>query len=388
MLDRSTDRSATVTSRRTLSPRILLAASLVMLLSLATAAAGQGESADVQLNMSVGGVGTRALAVTNVLGQPLDELTLTSGIGANYRATVTDLDYLIGEGFNLYSETGNLYPVTSTGPTVVDTDSHQIDSEHVTVNLTQGLSAANVLADINTEYLLGIVGDLANCATALNALPEVAAALLDDLTITAEVTAICTALAAVDTAAVTDAIPVAGPIIEDLDLDALLDDVLGLADGIAATTPFTNPSFLGLGAPDGPGTDPATQVSLMIATPPALDTITADLLAAINALITDVTGQDVTAVIDAADAAQALVDHTADATVVTLGNAIGAIDDAVAQEAILNTVLDIANGVVDLSILDNLFGVYTAYPVLTATPPLDTPEGAYAGTHTVTLVSN
>ena len=45
------------------------------------------------------------------------------------------------------------------------------------------------------------------------------------------------------------------------------------------------------------------------------------------------------------------------------------------------------NGAIDLSVLDNLFGVYTAFPRITATAPTGTPAGSYAGTHTITLIS-
>ena len=366
----------------------------LMMVSFATAATAQTSSSavGVPVTMSVGSVGTRALTVTNFTGtEALTALPLVSGAPTNYRATVTDLDYVIDRDFDVVAEMGNLYPVTSTGeePLAVDTASEDIiASGDVTLGLFQGLTATDVLADIQPTYLLSLVGT-ATCVADLTAtLESVLAALSPELVAAlAALPDLCTAFDDAVTAAA-PATELAGTLIEDLDLTGLIDEALGLVDGITGTQPFTDPSFLGLGSTDADaaGAPAATMLTLMRADAPVDLALLTDLIDAINAQLTDLTGLSATDVIDANDIIQGLVNST-DTTIAALGNEIAGLGNTLAQEAILDDLLSIVNGAIDLSVLDNLFGVYTAFPRITATAPTGTPAGSYAGTHTITLIS-
>lgn len=380
------------TPRRPARPgrRMALVVVGVMLMSLATAATAQ-TSVGVPVTMNVGSVGTRSLTVTNFTGtEALTELPLVSGAPTNYRATVTDLDYLIDRDFDVVAEMGNLYPVTSTGddPLAVDANSDDIiASGDVTLGLFQGLTATDVLADIQPTYLLSLATGL-DCTTLLTAtIGGLGLPALDVTNLLAALTDLCTAFDAAVTAG-DPATELLGGLIEDLDLTGLIDEALGLADGLTGTEPFTNPSYLGLGAADADatGAPAATMLTLMSADAPTDLAALTDLIAAINAQLTDLTGLDATDVIPADDIIQGLV-NSGNATTAALGNEIAGLGNTLAQEAILNDLLDIVNGAIDLSVLDNLFGVYTAFPRITATAPNDTPAGAYAGTHTITLIS-
>lgn len=365
----------------------------LMMVSFATAATAQTSSSavGVPVTMSVGSVGTRALTVTNFTGtEALTALPLVSGAPTNYRATVTDLDYVIDRDFDVVAEMGNLYPVTSTGeePLAVDTASEDIiASGDVTLGLFQGLTATDVLADIQPTYLLSLASSI-NCVTLLTGtIGGLGLPALDVTNLTAALGDLCTAFDDAVTAAA-PATELAGTLIEDLDLTGLIDEALGLVDGITGTQPFTDPSFLGLGSTDADaaGAPAATMLTLMSADAPVDLALLTDLIDAINAQLTDLTGLSATDVIDANDIIQGLVNST-DTTIAALGNEIAGLGNTLAQEAILDDLLSIVNGAIDLSVLDNLFGVYTAYPRITATAPTGTPAGSYAGTHTITLIS-
>ncbi|AXV08200.1 hypothetical protein DVS28_a3527 [Euzebya pacifica] len=365
----------------------------LMMVSFATAATAQTSSSavGVPVTMSVGSVGTRALTVTNFTGtEALTALPLVSGAPTNYRATVTDLDYVIDRDFDVVAEMGNLYPVTSTGeePLAVDTASEDIiASGDVTLGLFQGLTATDVLADIQPTYLLELTTGLLDCTTLLTTTLTPLLTGADLVALPTTVADLCAAFGDVATAG-DPAVELLGDLVEDLDLTGLIDEALGLVDGITGTQPFTDPSFLGLGSTDADaaGAPTATMLTLMSADAPVDLALLTDLIAAINAQITDVSGVDPTTVIPTEDIVQGLVNSGNTATA-ALGNEIAGLSNTLAQEAIINDLLSIVNGAIDLSVLDNLFGVYTAFPRITATAPTGTPAGSYAGTHTITLIS-
>lgn len=363
-------------------PRTLAIAALALALatmaSMTASVAQSGEQASVDLLMTHSGVGTRSLRVTDLTGNDLAQLTLRSGQPTNYQAMITDLDYIVGEGFDLVAETGNLYPVTGTAPLAVDTsDDTVIPSGNVTLDLLQGFTASGVLADLTPTYLLNLASATCETALATTGLEVVQATLL------------CTQLALADTTGAIDDLPIVGETIAGLDLSALdlLDDLLGLLDGTLSASPFTDPSYLGLGSadPDNPGgAYVPTQLTLLLADAPTA--LVDELLALVLSQVPDVAGQAVTDNATVAAALQALAD-TGDAAVITLANTIGAISDTGVQAAVVNALFALTPDVVDLSLLDNLFGIYRAFPTLTATAPDGLPSGQYAGTHTVTLIS-
>lgn len=363
----------TTTRNRTIAR---LALGLVLLASLTTAALAQE---NVQLNLQLS-EGTRSVEVTDLAGDPLEDLTLAAGQPASYRVTVTDSDYLTDEGFTVLAENGNLYQVTAAGPPVaVDYDT-LIASEDVT--LAPGIaSPVDVAVDLLPIFELVdvLVGDLAACTTALQGIGLSA----EDVT---EVAGVCTAFiaAAEDVGDPLEGIAIPGDLLDSLDLTGLLDDLLGLATG--ATGSFDNPSFrYGIGAADpAAALGEETMITVLSSTPPT--ELIGDLLAAVQAAIGFAGTEAVTDIVSPAAVLQALV-NTGNATAGTLAAAVGELSTA-GQTAVLNALFEIGLGDLDLGVLQNLTGSYSATPSLTVVPDPGTPAGSYAGTHTITIVSS
>lgn len=366
---------------RTRRTRLVATMALLALITtaIATAAGAQGttETEDLDLILNVG-EGSRSLTVTDLLGNPFVDPVDVTGGSAAYKASVLDLDYLINEGFTLTAEQNNLYEVTGTGPLAVDTadGSNRIPSGEVSVSLTGGIDVNQVLADLIPQYLLSLTVDEAGCLTALGALPL-------DLTILplADINMVCSAVG--DASGTVTALPIVGPIVADVNLTDLLDGLLNLA-ALPATTPFTNPSFLGLGSTDSGAPGTPTLASLMLANPSGalqadIDALLAQLTTLVPAAATITENQIVTGLVTsgettAASLGQELAGLTADA----LDDVVGALFALVPADLS-------ALGLDQL--LENLVGTYVAIPTLQANVPDGTPEGAYAGTHTVTLIS-
>jgi hypothetical protein len=339
--------------------RLVAALTAVCVLSTLTAAVAQ-ESFTVEVAV---GSGSRTLEVASNTGAPLTSLTLTPGQARSYRVRVVDTDYVVGQSFTVLAENGNLYRVTGT-----DTYSYDdpIPSGEVDYGTTTA-ALAGLGVDLTPVFTLTeAVFDQAACETAVGG---VAAG------------ATCAALGtALGTATVAD-LPVVGDLEDALDLSGVVDDLLGLT-GNALGGSFDVPSYEGIGAGDAAaptsGHTPTT-IPVMRSTPLTdLSGLTATLTSALGF----VAGDEVSEWLDAGDVLSALNGAGLDGLVLTLSALT-----AEQQAAVLDLLFDLDLQAPVVGDLSNLVGTYTAFPTITANPAAGTPAGAYAGTHTVTLVS-
>lgn len=352
---------------------------LMLSLALATVATSAGAQTSVQLNMAVGD-GSRNMSVTTVSGGPLTELTLQPGQAQAYRVVMTDVDYLVDQGFEVQTANNRLYRVTNaTGP-VVDFDTF-IPSANVALSHPSGLLTSGLQVDLTPEFLLSLVDGL-DCLTTLNALTELSAA---DLLL---VPTICTTVQTLATT--TNPLSGAGlavpdATIPDLDLSSLPLDQLPTALTTGQAGGYTNPSADGIAAGDGDVVAAnATRLNVMKGTP--LTALPQALLDLINAQLPDAATSAVSDILSTDQVLSALLAE-GDATMTTLSDLIGSLSSTAAKNAVVNAIFDLADGVPALTWLSDLVGVYTALPALTATPEPTTPDGSYTGTHTITLVS-
>lgn len=323
------------------------------------------------------GTGTRQLAVLDLTGNPLTNLTLKPGVPQPFRVRVTDSSVTnFTQNFSVSAVMNNLYLEQGSGSYNYST---KIPSSDLSISYpTDPLSASGVsFADLPQ---VAVSGTLPTCATL------VTAGILSSSEIApgGDAVSLCTLLDGTAPLAVTGVNSLASPLATTV--YPALTNLANLPFALSGNQSgaFTNADYQnGIGASDPAGGGAAGTALLMMQGVPGMTTAlsneVASAIGTLPATLTSATGSGSQTALN--DLMSAL------STSSTYSSLASALSQLSASEEV--GVLNYLTGALVPPVLTNVLnetGTYNAFPELSVNPTGSVPAGTYQGTLTITLV--